>query len=189
MKVILIPLLTLTFLITRSQTENKTTRKGLIGGISAGTSHSLIFFSNKNQNTIDLGLNWKIGYMLKPDLAVLLNGCISIYKYDLTGRNRKRDFGGIFPSIQYFSSDKFWLLAGIGIGADAPVFYDVKPETKEETNYYSGFGFISSAGYEVYRKKNYAIDLQLRLNYSSVSLPIGKTNGFTTALLLGITFY
>jgi hypothetical protein len=107
----------------------------------------------------------------------------------LTDRKKLRDFGGIFPSAQYFVTDKFWVLGGIGIGTDAPVFYDIKPENTVETEYYSGLGLISSVGYEVYRKKNFAIDFQARINYNNVNLPIGKTNGFTTALLLGINFY
>ena len=107
----------------------------------------------------------------------------------MTNRKRSRDFGGVFASAQYFLKDKFWVLGGIGIGTDAPVFYNIKPANTGETEYYSGLGLVSSVGYEVYRKKNFAIDLQARINYSNVNLPIGKTNGFTTALLLGINFY
>ena len=33
------------------------------------------------------------------------------------------------------------------------------------------------------------MDLQARINYSNVNLPIGKTIGLATALLLGINFY
>ena len=80
-------------------------------------------------------------------------------------------------------------MGGIGIGTDAAVFYDLKPENTIETKYYSGIGAISSVGYEIFRKKNFALDLQARINYGSVNLPIGKLNGFTTALLVGINLY
>ncbi len=127
--------------------------------------------------------------MLNPKTAILLNGVISIYEYDLSGRKRARDFGGLFVSTQYFVSDKWWVLGGVGIGTDAPVFSDVKPDIEIETNYYSGIGGVASVGYEIYRKNNFALDLQARINYSNVNLEIGKTSGITSALLLGITFY
>ncbi|MDP2385704.1 MAG: hypothetical protein Q8M29_04995 [Bacteroidota bacterium] len=172
-----------------AQCKNETVRKGLMFGFSTGIANSNLNFPNKNQNNTNLALNWKVGYILKPKLALSLNGSVSIYEYNLSDRKRLRDFGGIFASAQYFITDKFWALGGIGIGTDAPVFYDIKPENTVETEYYSGIGFVSSMGYEIYRKKNFALDLQARINYSSVNLPIGKTNGFTTALLVGINFY
>ena len=171
------------------QTKNEMQRKGLLFGLSAGIANSNLTFPNEKQNNTNLALNWKVGYMLNPKLAILLNGAVSIYEYDLTDRKRLRDFGGVFASAQYFVKDKFWLLGGVGIGTDAPVFYDLKPENTVETKYYSGLGLVSSVGYEIYRKKNFALDVQARINYSSVALPIGKTKGFTTALLLGINFY
>jgi hypothetical protein len=164
-------------------------RKGFVFGFSSGIANSNLKFPSKNQNNTNLALNWKIGYMLNPKFALLLNGSVSIYEYDLSDRKRLRDFGGLFASTQYFVSDKFWILGGVGVGTDAPVFYDLKPENEIETKYYSGIGAVSSVGYEIFRKKNFALDLQARVNYSSVKLPIGKTNGLTTALLIGITFY
>ena len=172
-----------------AQTKTDTTRKGIVFGISSGIANSNLIFPSKVQNNTNLALNWKIGYMLNPKLALLLNGAVSIYEYDLSDRKRLRDFGGVFVSSQYFVSDKLWILGGVGVGTDAPVFYDIKPKNTIETKYYSGFGAISSVGYEIFRRKNFALDLQARINYSSVNLPIGKTNGFTTALLLGINFY
>ena len=190
MKSIKIALLGLVMSFTaQAQKLNEIQRKGLMFGISTGIANSQLKFPSKSQNNTNLAINWKVGYMLKPKLAVLLNGAVSIYKYDLTDRKRLRDFGGVFASAQYFVTDKFWALGGIGIGTEAPVFFDLKPENTEETKYYSGLGLVSSIGYEIYRKNNFALDLQARLNYSSVNLSIGKLNGITTALLLGINFY
>ena len=171
------------------QSRNEVQRKGLLFGISSGIASSVLKLPNANQNDINLAINWKVGYTLNPKLALLINGAVSIYEYNLTGRERLRDFGGVFVSSQYFVTDKIWALGGIGIGTDAPVFYDLKTENGEETKYYSGIGFVSSVGYEIYRKNNFTLDVQTRVNYSSVNLPFGKTNGFTTALLLGINFY
>jgi len=172
-----------------AQEKTDTTRKGFMFGFSSGVANSNLKFPSKNQNNNNLALNWKVGYMLNPKLALLLNGAVSIYEYDLSDRKRLRDFGGIFASSQYFVSDRIWVLGGIGIGTDAPVFYDLNPENKVETEYYSGLGLVSSVGYEFFRRKNFTLDFQARINYSNVNLPIGKTNGFTTALLLGINFY
>jgi outer membrane protein W len=188
MKVIFLTVFTLIGIAAYSQ-DTQISRKGFVIGASVGVSNSNIRISTKSQNNTDLGLNWKVGYMIKPNLALLLNGSASIYDYNLSGRERKRDFGGIFPSAQYWVADKFWILGGVGIGTDAPVFYDLKPENEEETKYHSGIGAISSVGYEIYRKKNFVLDLQARLNFSSVDLPLGKANGFNTALLLGFNFY
>lgn len=176
-------------LSTFGQSKNEIQRKGLVFGTSIGIANSNLNYPTKNQNNTNLAINWKVGYMLNPKLALLVNGAVSIYEYDLTDRKRLRDFGGVFASAQYFITDKFWALGGVGIGTDAPVFYDLNPENTVETKYYSGIGAISSIGYEIFRKRNFALDLQARMNYSSVNLPIGKTNGFTTALLIGINLY
>ena len=188
MKVIFLTMLTLINIAAYAQ-DTQVDRKGFVIGASAGISNSNIRILTTSQSNTDLGLNWKVGYMIKPNLAVLLNGSASIYDYTFSGRERKRDFGGIFPSAQYWLADKFWILGGVGIGTDAPVFYDLKSGNKEETKYHSGIGVITSIGYEIYRKQNFALDFQARVNYSSMDLPIGKANVLNTALLLGINFY
>lgn len=176
-------------LSTSVSAQNEIQRKGLLFGFSSGIANSNLSFPAQNQNSTNLALNWKVGYLLNPKLALLLNGAVSIYKYELSDRRRLRDFGGVFASAQYFIADRFWLLGGAGIGTDAPVFYDINPENEVETNYHLGMGVVSSAGYEIYRTKHFAFDVQARVNYSRVNLPVGRTNGITTALLLGITFY
>ena len=57
-----------------------------------------------------------------------------------------------------------------------------------EIKYYSEIGLISNTGYEIYRKKNFALAIQARINYSNINLQIGKTNGFATVLFLEINF-
>ncbi|WP_018622172.1 hypothetical protein [Spirosoma luteum] len=163
-------------------------KKGFVFGFATGLANSNLIFPIKNQNHTNLALSWKVGYMINPKLAFLINGAVSIYEYSLSDRKKLRDFGGVFASSQYLVTDEFWILEGIGIGTDAPVLYDFKPKNTAETNYYSGLGVVSSIGYEIYQKKNFALDLQARLNYSTVNLPIGKINGITTALLVVLTF-
>ncbi len=164
-------------------------RKGFLFGAALGAANATMNFPARSQNQTDLAINWKIGYMVRPRLALVLNGAVSMYDYTGTGRTRKRDFGGIFPSAQYWLSGNLWVLGGVGLGTDAPVFYDIQPDQVAETQYHLGAGLISSVGYEMYRKKNFTLDLQLRLNYNRVKLPEGKTHGFNTGLLLGFNFY
>lgn len=120
---------------------------------------------------------------------MLINGAVSIYDFDSSGRTRKRDFGGLFPSVQYHFNNKWWILGEIGLGTDAPVFYDLKPDNEEETKYYSGFGGVTAIGYEIYKHNNFAIDSQARFNYSNVNLPAGTANCCNFGLLIGINFY
>jgi len=182
-------ILFLTSFLVFAQQSITPTRKGIAFGIALGVANSQLTFPTTKQQNTDLAINWKVGYMINPNLAVLLDGAVSIYEYNLSGRPRKRDFGGLFPSVQYHLTDKFWVLAGLGIGTDAPVFYDLKPEHEEELQYYTGFGCLTSIGYEIFKRNNFVIDIQARFNYSSVNLPIGKTNGFNSGILLGINFY
>jgi hypothetical protein len=174
--------------ISFSQSDSEINRKGLIGAISTGVHFSKLTYRNNPSNQFGQALDWKIGYMVKPKLAIVLNGAISIYDNEVNGRPRKRDFGGLFPSLQYYTNDKFWFLAGAGIGTDAPVFYDIKPDLEEETKYYSGLGLVASAGYSLFEKSKYTLDLQFRVNYSHVKTPIEPTNGLNFALLAGINF-
>ena len=63
----------------QAQTKNEVQRKGLVFGFSTGIANSNLNFPTKNQNNTNLAINWKVGYMLNPKLALLLNGAASIY--------------------------------------------------------------------------------------------------------------
>ena len=172
-----------------TQQIKTTERKGLMFSFSTGVGNSRLAFAGNKQSNTDLALNWKIGYMLNPKLALLINGAVAIYNFNLSGRPRKRDFGGICPSVQYHLNNKWWVLGGIGLGIDAPVFYDLKPDNQDELKYHSGFGGITAIGYEIYKRNNIAVDLQARYNYSKANLPTGAIQGNNIALLVGINFY
>lgn len=163
--------------------------RGFCAGLAAGVSASNISFPSKNQGGANLALNWKIGYSFSPKLSVLLNGAVSVYPYDITGRARKRDFGGLYPSVQYRFNKRFWLLGGAGLCTDAPVFYDIKPEDETETTYYSGLGAITSAGYILHQHKKVCLDIQARANYGYINTGTGTATGFSFAILLGINLY
>ncbi|WP_201431770.1 hypothetical protein [Marivirga aurantiaca] len=188
MKVTFIIIFILSGLTVNGQVEKELNKKGFVFGVSSGVSHTLINFPTEELSIAGIGINWKVGYMLNTNLAVLLNGAISIYEYDLTDRPRKRDFGGIFPSAQYWISDRFWILGGVGLATDAPVFFDLKPENPDELKYYTGVGVISSVGFEFYRTSKLMFDIQARVIYDSIHFPEARVNGLSSSLLLGINF-
>lgn len=174
-----------------SQNNQNVHRKGFVFGTALGVSHSIQTFPSNKQNNTGLGLDFKVGYMVKPNLALLLSSNVSSYDYSGVGRDRKRDFGIVAPTIQYWFNHRFYILGGVGLGVDAPIFWDIeKPEiNKEEVQYFAGLGAVTALGFEIYRKKNFALDIKTRLAYRNVELQEGRTSGFSPALLLGINFY
>ncbi len=106
----------------------------------------------KLQTNTDFCLDSKIGYMIKPNITLLLTSNVSGYDHSGIGRERKRDFGVVAPVIQYLFSNRFYLLAGIGIDVDAPVFFDIvdSEKNKEETAYYKGVRMLGAVGYKLY---------------------------------------
>lgn len=190
---VFIAIFTFSFQNIHAQDKEKSAieRKGFVFGTSYGAAVSFLQFPEKSQTDFDVALDLKAGYMLNPRLALLISTNVSIYDYSGYGRDRKRDFGVLAPSVQYWINDKLWILGGIGLGGDNPVFFDIKdPENNElERKYYEGIGFVASVGYELYQKKNFAIDLKTRLMYRNVKIEEEQTSGFSVALLLGINFY
>lgn len=177
--------------ITYSQTREPIIRKGFVIGTSIGVSHTIQSFPSKSQNNTGFGFDLKLGYMIKPNMALLLTSNVSGYDYSGIGRSRKRDFGVLAPTVQYWFRERFWALTGIGLGLDAPVFFDIEdPDNqKEETGYHSGLGIVAAVGYEFYQGKNFAIDLKARMTYRNVDITEGKTTGVSPTILIGINFY
>ena len=175
----------------QGQTKHVVDRKGFVFGISIGASHTVQSFPGKSQNETDFGLDFKIGCMIKPNIALLLTSNVSGYEYSGIGRTRKRDFGILAPSLQYWLDKRLWLLGGIGLGLDAPVFFDVKNlETNSgEMKYHGGLGIIAAVGYEFFQKEKFTIDMKARIGYRNLNITEGKTTGISFGLLVGINFY
>ena len=68
-------------ILSYAQNKQTTIRKGFVFGTSIGISNSIQSFPNKSQTDIDFGLDLKLGYMIKPTLAILLTSNISGYEY------------------------------------------------------------------------------------------------------------
>lgn len=175
-----------------AQEQETFERKNFVFGTALGFTSTTLSFPTNTQEHTGLGIELKIGYMLKPKLAVLLSSNVSIYDYSGFGRNRKRDFGVLAPSIQYWFNERLWVQGGLGIGGDNPVFWDIQNPDSDtlETKYYSGLGVVTSLGYEIYKsQKNFTIDIKARGMYRKVELQEGDTSGFSYGILLGINFY
>ncbi len=163
-------------------------RKGFIFGTSIGASYlNLQFEGEQNQNTVAASFpNFKIGYMISKNTALLLHLPGSVYNYTLSGRQRDRGFEGIIPSVQYWNNHNMWFLAGVGISMDAPAFYDIK--TEDERKFYFGYGIIASAGYEIWKKGRFAIDIQARMHYGELKFENLAEKGFATNILIGLNW-
>lgn len=164
-------------------------RKGFIFGAAVGGSAIRLASPNLGKETqFSLSFpNFKLGYMLTPKTALLLYLPGSIYKYKGASRTRDRGFEGIIPAAQYWITDKWWVLAGVGLTFDAPAFYEVK--NPSEANFYFGTSLLASTGYELWRKGKFALDVQARTFYGYSNTPEGKRTGFANNLLIGFNWY
>jgi len=173
----------------QAQSDKPLERKGFIFGASLGASSIQLNTNNlPAYSEISASFpNFKIGSMISKRTAIVVNLPGTIYKYKDGGRERDRGFEGIIPSVQFWVKNRWWTMAGIGIGLDAPAFYDI--ETEQERKFYFGSSFLVSSGCEVYQKNKFAIDLQARLHYANVNLAEGKRNGMAVSFLVGFNLY
>jgi len=174
--------------MAQSDSLNKSGRKGFIFGMSVGISYlNLDYQTNSTQKQWSATLpNFKIGAVLNKKTTLLLYLPGSIYISKDYGRVRDRGFEGIVPSIQYWACDKVWLIAGAGLGMDAPAFYDIQSEG--ERKFYFGKTFLTGVGYEFWQKKKVVFDVQGRIQYGEANMPDGKRKGYSINFLIGMNW-
>lgn len=148
--------------ITFSQSNPDTKRDGLIfefglggGVISIEDSQGIQTF-DKAQGGISFP-ELKLGYMLNDNLAIALALPGMIYNF----QDNDRHFGSFIPSLQYWVKDRWWIHGGVGLAIDSPALYDIKDNINDDWNY--GTAVMASTGYEVYKKKNFALNIQSKL--------------------------
>lgn len=164
-------------------------RKGIVVGGALGLSsiqHNAPGFSAEQQLGLSLP-NIKVGTMVSSCTALLLYLPGTVYTYNKEGRTRDRGFEGIVPSVQFWAGDRFWLLGGAGLGMDAPAFYDIRDKT--ERKFYFGTAALAGLGYEIWRKKRFAVDIQGRVHYGRIKFPTERREGLAFSLLLGFNIY
>jgi hypothetical protein len=164
-------------------------RKGVVLGCAAGIS-AIHLSATGLSNELQAGLsfpNIKAGMMVTDRLGIVVCLPGSIYRYKGPGRERDRGFEGIVPGVQYWLTDRWWVLGGIGITLDAPAFYDIRQE--DERTFYAGPGVLAGSGYELLRKGRFTLELQGRMHYGSARIPEGKRTGMAGNLLIGCNWY
>lgn len=158
--------------ITNAQNTNQDTatqREGFIfefvvgGGLISLEDSAGIQTFDKSQGAFSFP-DLKFGYMLNERLAITVALPGNIYEF----QDHDRHFGGIIPSVQYWVKDRWWIHGGFGLGIDAPALYDIKDDVNDDWNF--GCAVMASTGYEIYKKKNFALNVQSKLVLGRASL-------------------
>ena len=147
--------------ITYAQNTNGVTteREGFIfefvvgGGLVSIEDSAGIQTFDESQGTFVFP-DLKLGYMLNEKLAVTIAVPGSIYEF----QGNDRHFGAVIPSLQYWVKDRWWIHGGIGLAIDSPALYDIEEDINDDWNF--GCAVTASTGYEIYKKKNFALNLQ-----------------------------
>ncbi|MEZ5024759.1 MAG: hypothetical protein R2728_16155 [Chitinophagales bacterium] len=167
MKKLIIIALTL-FTIAAQAQEDSTYRKGfLIGfGIGGGVISIADSKTGENFDHVQGGMsfpNLKIGFMINDRLAFI--GTMGGMMYDL--EDKDRSFQTIAPTIQFWIKDRWYINGGLGLAMDMPALYEIEDFESEDWNF--GCALVASTGYEVFKRRNFAIDVQGKLL-------LGRTN-------------
>ena len=145
-----------------TNSETTTQREGFMfeftlgGGIISIEDSAGMQTFDKSQGTFVFP-DLKFGYMLNEKLAITLSMPGNIYEF----QDYDRNFGGFIPSLQYWVKDCWWIHGGIGIAIDSPALYDIKDKVNDDWNF--GCAVMFSSGYEVYKKQNFALNIQSKL--------------------------
>lgn len=156
---------------------------GIGGGvISISDSNQEVPF-DKAQGGISFP-NLKVGWMVNDRTAVLATFQGLIYEH----QGKDRSFDAIVPSVQYWIKDRLWVNGGIGLAMDYPAFYEGGDHRNEDWNF--GCAVTGSAGYEIVQRKNYALDIQTKLQLGRVFLDNDEyRDGVVFSVGLGFNWY
>jgi hypothetical protein len=128
---------------------------GLGGGVISIEDSEGIQTFDKSQGTFVFP-DLKFGHMLNEKLAITVSLPGNIYEF----QDNDRHFGGFIPSVQYWVKDRWWIHGGIGLAIDGPALYDINDDN-DDWNF--GCAVMASTGYEIYKKKNFALNLQSKI--------------------------
>lgn len=188
-KLIIILFLSMSSGIVLSQSSQEVIlieRKGFTFGTSAGAGLLTVSDHDTMSSQFAISLpNLRIGFMVRERLALQLLIPGSVYK----NNGDTRAFEGFCISVQYWLKDKLWILGGAGLALDAPAFWSVDDPRKEDFN----FGIpavVGGMGYELWRKKNFTIDIQYRIYVGQVELDYGgQRHGVSNGFSIGFNWY
>jgi hypothetical protein len=186
------PLLTiLTFLIlfTNLEAQNRQTgpdRKGFVIGLSAGAGYMVINgdAAPETFDGADISLpNLKIGWMLKPNTAILLS--MPGMAYDANGVDRSVD--ALVPTVQHWIKPDWWINGGIGLSMDSPAFYE--DDKKGQDKLILGPAAMFSTGYELYQKGRFTIDVQTTIQVGRLYTDQSHYDACAVLAGIGFNFY
>lgn len=151
-------------IFAQNDTTNETTFQrdgfifefGLGGGIISVEDSKGIQTFDKSQGAISFP-ELKFGYMLNDRLAITAAMPGMIYEF----QDNDRHFGCFIPSVQYWVKNRWWIHGGIGLAIDSPALYDIEDDVNDDWNF--GCAVMASTGYEIYKKKNFALNVQSNL--------------------------
>lgn len=189
LKMLMAVLLGTTSLLCFAQSAHSPVRKGCVLGAAVGASAiALSYPDGSPQHELALTFpNFKLGAMLNHRMALLLNLAGTVYTYRNSGRVRARGFEGIVPSAQYWIQDRWWIAGGVGLGMDAPAFYDIRNEA--ERKFYFGLGGLMETGYELLRRGSFVMDAQARVYLATMKVGEESQQGAAFSMLVGINLY
>ncbi len=149
---------------SQNDSTNKTTYQrdgfifefGLGGGVISVEDSEGIQTFNTSQGVISFP-ELKFGYMLNDKLAITAVMPGVIYEF----QDNDRHFGSFIPSVQYWFKDRWWIHGGVGLAIDSPALYDIEDNVNDDWNI--GCAVMASTGYEIYKKKNFALNVQSKL--------------------------
>ncbi|WP_272149747.1 hypothetical protein [Tenacibaculum aiptasiae] len=150
------------------------------GGIISLEDSAGIQTFDKSQGTFVFP-DLKFGYMLNEKFAITAVLPGNIYEF----QNNDRHFGGFIPSVQYWVKDRWWIHGGIGLAIDSPALYDIIDDVNDDWNF--GCAVMASTGYEIYKKKNFALNLQSKLVMGRANLD-GDAHRDAVLLNIGLGF-
>lgn len=179
-------LLFTSLLHSQHASDATTPRNGFAFGFGVGVGYLHLNHNDTIHNNATWSIpNIRVGYMLNPQTELFVNLPGVVYRY----QQKDRGFEAFLIGGRHWFGRNTWLAAAAGLTFDAAAFYTVKDPKKAA--FYTGFPAWSfGAGYEIFHRKSFAIDLQYRAFGGSSSLP---GNGFRHAsshlLMLGFSFY
>ncbi|XCF07269.1 hypothetical protein ABI125_05290 [Tamlana crocina] len=177
---------TATFAQDNLNTETTIKRKGFIFEFTLGAGFIGIEDSQGTQtfDKFEGGISFpelKFGHMLNDNLAITVSMPGKIYEF----QENDRHFGVFVPSVQYWIKDRWWIHGGIGLAVDGPALYDIKENVNDDWNF--GGAVMASTGYEFYKKKNFAMNVQSKLVMGTAYLD-GDAQRDAVTFSIGIGF-
>lgn len=146
--------------------QDRTGRLALGFGLGLGAMESEsgpIECFNCDYQPVAVGLDFHIGGMISPRLALLLEmqaNIQTVEDYGFEG-NKTLSQGAILGAAQFWVTPRIWLKGGLGVAHLQYTYSDVYEDYEEPID--SGAALLLGAGIELLHSQRFALDLQGRV--------------------------